>query len=345
MEFGILMGDERVEVPAREHLDLLLRTAEAAQRNGFTYLTIGQHFLYDGYRWMQPIPLLSRLAAELDDGVKLGTSIVIGPLYHPVMLAEELATLDILTGGKLVVAVGTGYLPHEYERLGVPFKERYQRLEELLTIMRLLWSRDRVSFSGKFWQLDDVPTHLRPLQQPSPPIWMGAQKQLGVRRAARLTDAWTVTPQQTVDEVDALARVFAAERAALGLPLGRLPVRRELMIGGDRDDALRRFEAVARGKYEAYADRGMEALTQEQVRERFASTVADHVILGDAEECRRQVRELARRLPMGQLLVRPHWPGMSAADATAYLDEVGREIVAPLRDLESVEFADFLQRA
>ena len=176
MEFGILMGDERVEVPAAEHLDTLLRVAAAAQRNGFTYLTIGQHFLYDGYRWMQPVPLLSRLAAELDDNVRLGTSIIIGPLYHPVMLAEELATLDILTGGRLVVAVGTGYLPAEYERLGVPFKERYQRLEELLTIIRLLWSQDRVSFTGRFWRLDDVPVHLKPLQQPSPPIWLGDQE-------------------------------------------------------------------------------------------------------------------------------------------------------------------------
>jgi Coenzyme F420-dependent N5,N10-methylene tetrahydromethanopterin reductase and related flavin-dependent oxidoreductases len=318
--------------------------AAAAQRNGFTYLTIGQHFLYDGYRWMQPVPLLSRLAAELDDNVRLGTSIIIGPLYHPVMLAEELATLDILTGGRLVVAVGTGYLPAEYERLGVPFKERYQRLEELLTIIRLLWSQDRVSFTGRFWRLDDVPVHLKPLQQPSPPIWLGAQKELGVRRAARLTDNWTVTPQQNVADVDALARVFAAERMTLGLPLHPLPVRRELMIGRDRDDALRRFAAVARGKYEAYADRGMRALSREQVRARFASTVRDHVILGDAEDCRDQVRDLASRIPMGPMLVRPHWPGMSADAAVAYLDAVGREIVAPLRDLEPVSFEDFLAK-
>lgn len=342
MEFGILMGDERVAVSAREHLDLLLRVAEAAQRNGFTYLTIGQHFLYDGYRWMQPVPLLSRLAAELDDDVRLGTSVIIGPLYHPVMLAEELATLDILTGGKLVVAIGTGYLPHEYEWMGVPFTERYQRLEEMLNLMRQLWSQDRVSFSGRFWQLQDAPVHIKPLQQPAPPIWMGAQKELGVRRAARLGETWTVTPQQTVEQIDALARVFAAERTALGLPLNQLPVRRELMIGVDRDDALNRFVSVARSKYEAYADRGMRALSQDQVREHFNTTVQEHVILGSAEECRNQIRDLAKRLPMGPLLVRPHWPGMSADEAVAYLDEVGREIVAPLRHLRPVTFENFL---
>ncbi|WP_147944158.1 LLM class flavin-dependent oxidoreductase [Microbispora hainanensis] len=342
MEFGILMGDERVEVPPREHLDLLLRVAEAAQRNGFTYLTIGQHFLYDGYRWMQPVPLLSRLSAELDEGVRLGTSIIIGPLYHPIMLAEELATLDILTGGRLVVAVGTGYLPHEYERMGVPFKERYQRLEESLNLLRQLWSQDRVTFSGKFWQIEDAPVHIKPLQQPAPPIWLGAQKEFGVRRAARLGETWTVTPQQTVEQTDALARVFAAERNALGLPLNQLPLRRELMIGADRDDALNRFAAVARGKYEAYADRGMQALSQEQVRARFNATVQDHVILGDAEECRQQIREVAQRLPIGPLLVRPHWPGMSADEAVAWLDEVGREIVEPLREVQPVKFADFL---
>jgi alkanesulfonate monooxygenase SsuD/methylene tetrahydromethanopterin reductase-like flavin-dependent oxidoreductase (luciferase family) len=291
---------------------------------------------------MQPIPLLARIAAELDDNVKIGTSIIIGPLYHPVVLAEELATLDIITGGRLVVAIGAGYLPQEAERLGVPFKERYQRLEELVGLVRQLWSQDRVTFSGRFWELDDAPVHMQPLQQPSPPVWIGAMGALGVRRAARISDAWTVTPQQTVQQVDALARVYAEERSKQGLPLGQLPVRRELMIGEDRDDALRRFEGVARGKYEAYADRGMQTLSQEQVRAKFAATVKDHVVLGSAGECRAQVRDLASRLPMGPMLVRPHWPGMTAEQTVAYLDEVGREIVEPLREVESVPFQDFL---
>lgn len=342
MEFGILLGDQPVHTSATEHLDLILRTAEAAQRAGFTYLTIGQHYLYDGYRWLQPVPLLARLAAELDPGVRVGTSVLVGPVNHPVLLAEELATLDIVTGGRLVVGIGTGYLPREYEVTGMPFGQRYRLLEELIEVMTKLWSQDRVTHHGRYWHLDDVPTHLRPLQQPRPPIWLGAMRETGVRRAARLGDVWTVTPQQTVDQVRDLVRVYARERRAHGLPLSPLPLRRELMIGEDVDDAVRRFAAVAREKYLAYAGRGMTLVADDKLRQDFLATVRDHVILGTARQCREQIRAIAARLPVGPLLVRPHWPGMDAASTVAYLEEVGREIVAPLADLRSVSFDEFL---
>lgn len=343
MEFGILMGDQPVSSPPSEHLDLMLRKVDAAQRAGFTYLTIGQHFLYDGYRWLQPIPLLARLAAELDDHVKLGTTVLIGGVHHPVILAEELATLDIITKGRLVVGLGTGYLPAEYETMGVSFKHRYRLLEEMIEVMSKLWSQDRVTHTGRFWQLDDVPTHLRPIQQPRPPIWLGAMKEMGVRRAARHGDVWTITPQQTVEQVNSLIRTYANERTSRGLELSPLPLRRELMIGADFDDAVGRFAAVARDKYEAYAGRGMTLLAADAVRQQFADTIRDHVILGDAEACRRQITDIAERLPIGPLLIRPHWPGMDAEQTAAYLDKVGREIVTPLRGLQARSFTDFLQ--
>jgi len=338
VQFGVLLGDQPVHTPPEEHLDLILRVVEAAQRAGFTYLTVGQHYLYDGYRWLQPVPLLARLAAELDDHVRLGTTVLIGPIHHPVFLAEELATLDIITGGRLVVGIGTGYLPREYEVAGVPFAERYRLLEEVVEVMTKLWSSERVTHHGRRWHLDDVPTHVRPLQQPRPPIWLGAMKETGVRRAARLGDVWTITPQQTVDEVERLIGVYATERRARGLPLSPLPLRRELMIGRDVDDALARFSAVARDKYVSYAHRGMDLLSDDEVTQRFTDTVRSHVILGTPEQCRAQIRAIAARLPVGPLLFRPHWPGMDAAQAVAYLEEVGREIVGPLADLRSVGF-------
>lgn len=342
MEFGILMGDQPVSSSPAEHLDLMLRKVEAAQRAGFTYLTIGQHFLYDGYRWFQPIPVLARLAAELDEHVKIGTTVLVGPVHHPVILGEELATLDVITGGRLIVGIGTGYLPAEYEVMGVPFQQRYRLLEELIEVLSKLWSQDRVTHRGGFWSLDDVPTHVHPLQQPRPPVWLGAMKETGVRRAARHGDVWTITPQQTVEQVSSLIRIYADERTRQGLKLSPLPLRRELMIGSDFNDAVNRFAAVARGKYEAYAGRGMTLLGEDAVRKEFASTVEDHVILGAPEQCRAQIARIAREVPIGPLLIRPHWPGMDAEQTAVYLEEVGREIVAPLRDLQPRTFADFL---
>lgn len=338
MEFGILMGDQPSASSASEHLDLMLRKVEAAQKAGFKYLTIGQHYIYEEFRWLQPIPLLGRLAAELEPDVKLGTSVIVGPLHHPVVLAEELATLDIVTRGQLVVGIGTGYLPKEYETMGVSFADRYGILEEMIEVMSAMWAQDRVTHHGTFFDLDDVPTHVRPIQQPRPPIWLGAMKKMGVRRAARHGDVWTITPQQTVPQVVDLVRIYAEERQARGLPLNKLPLRRELMIGSSFDDALDKFASVARSKYVSYAGNGMALLDQDKVREEFAANVSDHVILGTAQDCRDQITTIAGQLPIGPLLVRPHWPGMDADATAAYLEQVGREIIEPLADLESASF-------
>src|ERR1700733_5075473 len=133
--FGIILGDQPVTVDARAHLDMVLSQVEAAQRNGFTYICLGQHFLYDGFRWLQPIPLLARLAAETGAEVRLAPTVIVSPFYHPVVLAEELATLDIISDGRLIVGVGSGYAPAEFEHMQVPYEERFRRMEEGIELM------------------------------------------------------------------------------------------------------------------------------------------------------------------------------------------------------------------
>ena len=121
---GLLISDIPRSTPSKQHFSDLLRFVEAAQRNGFTYLAMGQHFLYGDLRWLQPVPLFARLAAEIDPDFKLVTQIIIAPLYHPVLLAEEIATLDIVTEGRLIFGAGGGYRPEEFTFLDVPYKER-----------------------------------------------------------------------------------------------------------------------------------------------------------------------------------------------------------------------------
>ena len=129
MEIGVILGDVRTSVSPRDHLDQLLRQVEAAQRNGLTYVTIGHHYLYGDLRWLQPVPTLARLAAELDEHVTLATTIIQAPLYHPVALAEELATLDIMSR-RAVAGVGAGYRSDEFTALGVDFTQRFAMLDE-----------------------------------------------------------------------------------------------------------------------------------------------------------------------------------------------------------------------
>src|SRR5690606_37510576 len=113
------------------------------------------------------------------------------------------------------------------------------------------WQPEPFDFDGRFWQVENGTPHVLPIQRPRPPLWLGALKPVGIRRAARLGDAWMVTPEMAFDEVEANSRIFAAERDAHGLPPARLPLRREIVVGPDRASTLALFEQRTRERYDA----------------------------------------------------------------------------------------------
>jgi alkanesulfonate monooxygenase SsuD/methylene tetrahydromethanopterin reductase-like flavin-dependent oxidoreductase (luciferase family) len=331
LEFGIILGDVPDSVSPREHLDGILRQVETAQEHGFTYICIGQHFLYRSFRWPQPIPLLAHLAAVTDPHVKLVVSVLIVPAYHPVVLAEELATLDMVTRGRLIVGVGAGYRREEFEWLQVPFEQRYKRLEEAVELMQLAWSEPSFSFAGRFWQLNDATTHVRPVQEPRPPLWFGAMSPIGIRRAARLGDAWMITVETALSDVPDLLATFDAERRTHGLPTTRVPIRREIILAPDVDEALSIYETRAGERFLAYAERGAEflAVERDRLREGFRDWAHERAILGSADECVARLAQFdADRL--GPVIVRPSWPGMDGDAVDRYLTDVGRNVVSAL---------------
>lgn len=331
MKLGIIIGDTRVSVSPGDHLDQLLRQVEAAQRNGFEYITIGQHFVYGDLRWLQPVPTLARLAAEVDAHVRLATNIVVVPLYHPIHLAEELATLDIVTEGRLVVGAGMGYRPDEFTHFQIPRDERVSRFEECLGLVRRLWTEDVVDHDGRHWQMTGVEPHLKPRQTPHPEIWIGAQTEAGVRRAASLGDRWTISPRESLETLAPLYAAHSRVREATGLEVKPAVMRRDLMVGRDREDALSRFAAMAQGRYVTYADKGLHTLGDVDVRADFAASIEDTAVLGNTADIADQMAAIDREVPLEALIIRPQWPDMSADDVVAYLDEVGREVVPALR--------------
>ncbi len=329
MDVGILISDLPTSLRPAEHFDAVLRQVDAAQRNGMKYLTIGQHFVFPDSRWLQPVPLLARLAAEVDPDVRLVTTVMLAPVYPPVLLAEELATLDIVSEGRLIVGLGTGYLREEYAAFGVPFEERFARFEECIAVLEALWTSDRVTFHGRFTQLEDVPVMTRPVQQPRPPLWLGAMGDVGVRRAARLADAWIVTPTTPAASLPERFAVFAAERERAGRPMGRMPLRREIVVGRDRDDALARAAWMGRGWYDSLVAVGSPHFdafptVQDWVRSSF--------VYGSAADVAAEIRAIGDRVPVDPVLTRAHWPGMTSEQAIANIDSLGRELVPALRD-------------
>ncbi|MDQ1396532.1 MAG: hypothetical protein QOG64_1791 [Acidimicrobiaceae bacterium] len=331
MEFGLLLGDVPSSVAPRQQLADLFRQVEAAQRNGFTLVTMGQHFLYGDVRWLQPIPTLARLAGEVDERVRLATTVLVAPAYHPVVLAEDLATLDIVTDGRLIVGLGMGYRREEFRQLGVPFASRSSRFEEVLLLLRELWTKESVTFTGRHWSLDDARPHIRPVQEPTPPVWVGANAEAGIRRSARLADAWPIGPRMSMDEARRALGWYFEERDKLGRPRHPQPIRREIVIGRDRADAEARFRSMTGARFAAYAERERGSLPGSVAEGEEVSTA----IVGTAESVREELRHLAQTFPVSTVIVRAQWPGFDGAAVAAYLDELGQQVVAPLRDVRS----------
>ena len=336
MEIGVILGDVRTTVSPRDHLDLLLRQVEAAQRNGLTYITIGHHYLYGDLRWLQPVPTLARLAAELNDDVTLATTIIQAPLYHPVALAEELATLDIMSRGRLVVGVGAGYRSDEFTALGVDFADRFAMLDESVALMKRLWTEDHVTHTGRFWQLEDARPHIQPWQVPHPPLWVGAMGPVGVRRSARLGDGWPVTPETKIPDMVRLLSLYEDERERLGKPQVRHPLRREIVPAATTDAAFERFEYMAKERLVAYAQRQLATRDAGELTSSFREVAAKETFIGTPDECVAQIRELAAVVPIDPILVRAQWPHLAGDEVVAYLDDLGRDIVPAVREIDPV---------
>jgi alkanesulfonate monooxygenase SsuD/methylene tetrahydromethanopterin reductase-like flavin-dependent oxidoreductase (luciferase family) len=330
---GLLLSDVPASVPPQQQFKDVVRIAHAAQDAGFTYIVIGQHFLYGDLRWLQPVPLLARLAAEVNPDVKLATQIMIAPLYHPVMLAEELATLDVVTEGRLIAGLGLGYRAEEFDYLGIPFKERAGRMNETLELLRMLWTQDEVTFHGKYFTLENVRPHLKPVQDPLP-IWVGAHSLPGAIRAGKFGDGYACPPETPVDEVRERYRVVAEGFAERGKTFTPQPLRRNIMVADTKDEALLEFARVAQGRYLTYLEKGLDVMANADLKNEFAKAVEDHAVVGTPDEVAEKLVQLVTELPVDPLLIRPQWPTMDADETIASIQRIGREVLPAVRAVE-----------
>jgi probable F420-dependent oxidoreductase len=169
--------------------------------------------------------------------VGLGTEVLVLPQRQPTLVAKQVATLDILSGGRVRLGCGVGWQESEYESLGVPFAERGRRMEECLRLLRLYWTEPSVTFHGRYYTVEAMAMDPKPVQSGGPPIWLGGGSEAALRRIGRLGDGWLAgggERPETVRERLAVIR-RAAEQA------GRDPdaIGLQVQLGDPRDpDAL-----------------------------------------------------------------------------------------------------------
>jgi probable F420-dependent oxidoreductase len=184
-------------------------TFREIERLGFDSIWTGEHIVFHR-PILDGVSVIAGLAA-VTERVDIGPAAIMLPLRHPTILAKELASIDIMSAGRLIVTAGVGGdYPKEFEACGVPLRQRGERTTEMIEIMRKYWSEDRFSYHGTIFQLDDVWMEPKPVSPGGPRIWIAGRSDAAIERAARLGDGYMpymFTPEHCAD---ALRRIREA---------------------------------------------------------------------------------------------------------------------------------------
>jgi probable F420-dependent oxidoreductase len=213
-------------------IDEVCAEAQLAEQVGFDAILVGEHHQHrDGFL---PSPLIvSTAVAARTQKIRIGTGILLLPLYHPVHVAEDAATLDIISKGRLILGVDMGYQAGDFSAFGVPLSQRVSRLEEGIEVIRGCWTHERFSYEGRRFRLDDVAVYPKPVQRPHPPIWVGAMTDESIRRAARYGDAWLTGMTQPMQNILRHTRLYETQARALHRPAHTILMRdRGIRSGG-----------------------------------------------------------------------------------------------------------------
>jgi alkanesulfonate monooxygenase SsuD/methylene tetrahydromethanopterin reductase-like flavin-dependent oxidoreductase (luciferase family) len=229
-----------------------------------------------------------------------------------------------------VFGIGLGYSAHEFAAFGVAPGTRVARFEESLALIRRLWSGASVDFKGRFFSVEGARPAVQPLQKGGPPVWIGGQAAAAVKRAALLGDAWYAPPFPTHAELVGLRSHYLS----FAKPGGEFPVRRELLIAPSRAAGLEAALTRYRARYEIYRKWGLQGENTpvfddgQQVR----ADIEDRFILGPPAQCAEELDHLGSSVGMTTFVYKPHWPGLSHADAMRQLEQFGTSVLPALAD-------------
>ena len=284
----------------------LVEQVRIARAAGFKSLLFPHHYLTAPLQMLQIAPLMAYLLPEAQ-GMTIGGNILLLPLLNPVHVAEEAATLDVLSGGNFVLGAGLGYRPGEFEAFGVSLKERAARFAESIALMRRLWTEDRVTFRGRFYSVTDHGISLKPQRAAGPPVWVAGLVEPAVKRAARIGDAWLIANATTLGATEPLMRVYRDTLNQLGRTVDEFPIARECYVGENHRTAMAECRAALEYKYGSYAAWGMESPTAGMTFEEMAR---DRFIIGDKVSVKEEIARWQEALGVNHFIMRVQWPGL-----------------------------------
>jgi probable F420-dependent oxidoreductase len=271
--------------------------AQRADALGFQDLWVTENTL-DHVTSFDPVGVLT-YAAALTKRIRLGASVIVLPIHSPMTVAHQWATLDRISNGRAILGVGIGG-KHHYRQFAVPMEGRIRRFREEMEVIKALWTQDKVTYDGHFYQLEDATMMLKPIQKPHPPIWMGVGHPDAIRRAAKLADGWMGSGGSSIAEFGRSVPLLRDALQEAGRDPGTFPVSKRIFMMVDDKPEVARAE-LHRWFTEVYHNpQGTDASgihgTPAQVKERLEEIVAmgaNHLLLNPVVRHEEQVEALA----------------------------------------------------
>ncbi len=264
-------------------LTTIAAVARRAEELGFRDLWVTENTLDEG-TCVDPVVALT-YAASITRRIGVGASVVVLPIHHPLIVANQWATLDFVSGGRAILAVGLGSARH-YRDFEIPVERRVRRFREEVELIKALWTQESVTYHGQIYKVNNVKLATRPVRKPRPPLWMGVGHPDALRRTASLADGWMGSGGSSIAEFKASVPVLKAALEAAGRDPATFPISKRVFMTIDERPAVARRE-LERWFTEVYhnppsTDASGIHGTPEHVRERLEDLVAagaNHLLL------------------------------------------------------------------
>ncbi|HEY3065875.1 MAG TPA: LLM class flavin-dependent oxidoreductase [Methylomirabilota bacterium] len=312
----------------REALEEVVR----AEDLGFDSAWMEEHHAVANHYWPSPLTVLAGFATRTSR-LMLGTDILVAAFYHPVRLAEDVALLDVMSGGRMTLGIAIGYKPDEFALYGVELEKRGARFEEQLAIAKALWTEDHVRFEGHYYTVAGS-LEPKPVTKPHPPVWIGGWGDLTLRRAATLADNWIPGPTADLKRLLEGKRAFLDHRRAAGraTAVSEWPLTRDVIIAESDAEARALAERHIMVAYrKEYAGGWRHPFIDAGIATDLDKLMEDRFIIGGPEQCVAKIRRFAEAYGMTHLICRMFFPGMPHAHIMKELELIAREVMPAFR--------------
>lgn len=315
-------------------IEEIIEQAELCEQVGFDGFYFTEHHQQeDGYL---PAPvLMAGLVGMRTKRIKVGTCVLLAPLYHPIRLAEDIAVVDLATKGRMIAAVGIAYQPPDFDAFGVSMKQRVGRTEEVVEVLRKAWSGQAFSHPSKYHKIENVRVTPRPYQNGGPPIWMAGWVPEGLERAGRMADGWIADPIQSLPVI----KRYTEQYRAAAKKHGRKPfvcLMRDCVIGDDWQRTLAKSDPtmVTHRWYYGYGAYVADDYLKEVKRPEdltFEQIAKDRLIAGSPAQCLDQLKMWQEEIKPDYLMLRMRQPGGPAQpEALRDIRLFGEQVISKL---------------